>query len=95
MFEIISFVSFLCFFVLPVCEHRWHFSDISVDAVKKNSPGGGSSCILLAIWVYAAGKGVVFKLFALGQGLVIIENWSRIGSHLTGSLTCKRLKSRM
>ena len=32
-------------------------------------------------------KGMVFKLFGLVEGLVIIENWSSIGSRLTGSLT--------
>ena len=32
-------------------------------------------------------KGIVFKPLGLVQGLVIIENWSSIGSRLTGSLT--------
>ena len=32
-------------------------------------------------------KGMVFKPFSLVEGLVIIENWSSIGSCLTGSLT--------
>ena len=32
-------------------------------------------------------KGMVFKTFGLVQGLVIIENWSSIGSRLTGSLS--------
>ena len=35
----------------------------------------------------AAGKAVVFKSFSLIYGLAIIENWSSIGSCLTGSLT--------
>ena len=54
--------------------------------------------ILLAIWVCASGEGMVFKPFGLVKGmvfkpfglvksLVIIENWSSIGSHLTGPLT--------
>ena len=42
---------------------------------------------ILAIRVCAAGKGVVFKSFSLIYGLAIIENWSSIGSCLTGSLT--------
>ena len=32
-------------------------------------------------------KGMVFKPFGLVKGIVIIENWSSIGSRLTGSLT--------
>ena len=42
--------------------------------------GGGGYAHILAIRVCAAEKGMVFKPFTLGQGLVIIENWSRIGS---------------
>ena len=48
------------------------------------SPGGEYSHIF-AIRVCAAGEGMIFKPF--GLGLVIIENWSSIGSRLTGSLT--------
>ena len=58
--------------------------------------GGGYSHIL-AIRVCAAREGMVFKPFGLVKGmvfqpfgmvkgLVIIENWSSIGSRLTGSL---------
>ena len=54
------------------------------------SPGGGYSHIL-AIRVCASGKGMVFKQFAMGYGLVIIENWYRIGSRLTGSLSGQKL----
>ena len=50
------------------------------------TPGGGYSHIL-AIRICAAGKSIVFKPFGLVKGLVIIENWSSIGSRLTGSLT--------
>ena len=32
-------------------------------------------------------KGMVFKPFGLVEGLAIVENWSSIGSRLTGSLT--------
>ena len=32
-------------------------------------------------------KGMVFKPFGLVKGIVIIQNWSSIGSRLTGSLT--------
>ena len=32
-------------------------------------------------------KSMVLKPFGLVEGLVIIENWSSIGSRLTGSLT--------
>ena len=32
---------------------------------------------------------MVFKPFSLVYGLVIIENWSSVGSHLTGSLELK------
>ena len=53
---------------------------------------GGYSHIL-AIRVCAAGEGMVFKPFGLVKCLVIIENWSSIGSRLTGSLA-KNLKSR-
>ena len=43
---------------------------------------------ILAIRVCAAGKGIVFKPFGLVLArLVIIENWSSIGSRLTGSFT--------
>ena len=42
---------------------------------------------ILAIRVCAAGEGMVFKPFGLVEGPVIIENWSSIGSRLTGSLT--------
>ena len=52
------------------------------------STQGGYSHIL-AIQVYAAGKGKVFNPFSLGWGLVydvITENYSRIGSRLTGLL---------
>ena len=44
--------------------------------------GGVGYSHILAIWVCATGKGMVFKLFTLGYGLVIIAKWSRIGSHL-------------
>ena len=46
---------------------------------------------ILAIQVCATGKGMVFKPFTLGKGLVIIENWSRIGSHLMGLLSGQKL----
>ena len=46
---------------------------------------------MLAIRVCAAGKGMVFKPFTLGYGILIIENWSRIGSHLMGSLSGQKL----
>ena len=36
---------------------------------------------------------MVFKLFSLVEGLVIIENWSRIGSLLTGSLAKIEIKN--
>ena len=36
-------------------------------------------------------KGMVFKPFTLGYGLVNIENWSRIGSHLTRLLSRQKL----
>ena len=52
--------------------------------------GGGEGARythILAIRVCAAGKGMVFKPFSLVQGLVILENWSSIGSCLTGLLT--------
>ena len=49
--------------------------------------GGGGYCHILAIGVCAAGKGMVFKPFGPVKGLVIIENWSSIGSCLTGLLT--------
>ena len=57
------------------------------DVVPSPLPrrGGGYSHIL-AIRVCAAGKGMVFKLFSLVESLVIRENWSSIGSRLTGSL---------
>ena len=42
---------------------------------------------ILAVRVCAAGKGMVFTSFGLVKGQVIIENWSSIGSCLTGSLT--------
>ena len=42
---------------------------------------------MLVIRVCATGEGMVFKPFGLVEGLVIIENWSSIGSRLTGSLT--------
>ena len=54
---------------------------------------------ILAIRVCAVGEGMVFKLFGLVkgvvffnhlvwyEGLVIIENWSSIGSRFSGSLT--------
>ena len=42
---------------------------------------------MLAIRVCAAGKGMVFKPFSLVYVLVIMGNWSSIGSRLTGSLT--------
>ena len=48
--------------------------------------GGGGYSHILAIWICAAGKSMVFKPFGLVLGLVIIENWSSIGSRLTGSL---------
>ena len=49
--------------------------------------GGGGYSHIMAMRVCAAGKGIVFKPFTLGWGLVIIENWSSIGSRLTESLT--------
>ena len=48
-------------------------------------PGGYSH--ILAIRVCAAGERIVFNPFGLVKCLVIIENWSSIGSRLTGSLT--------
>ena len=45
--------------------------------------GWGGYSHLLAIRVCAAGKGMVFKPFTLGLGLIIIENWFRGGSRLT------------
>ena len=64
--------------------------------VTRVCPGGYSH--ILAIRVCDAGEGMVFKPFGLVKGmifkpfglvwgLVIIENWSSIGSRLTGSLT--------
>ena len=49
-----------------------------------SNPGGGGYSYILALRVRAAGKGVVLKPFALEYRLVIIDNWSRIGSRLTG-----------
>ena len=49
--------------------------------------GGGGYSHILAIPVCAAGKGKVFKPFSLIWGIVIIENWSSIGSRFKGSLT--------
>ena len=49
--------------------------------------GGGEGSHILAIRVLATGKSTVFKPFSLVKGLVIIENWSSLGSRLTGSLT--------
>ena len=57
------------------------------DGFHRLSDRGEGCSNILAIWVCAAGKGMVFKPFTLGQGLVIIENWSRIGCRLTGSLS--------
>ena len=48
---------------------------------------GGGYSHLLAKRVCAAGEGMVFKPFGLVEGLVIIEHWSSIGSHLPGSFT--------
>ena len=42
---------------------------------------------IFAIPVCAARMGMVFKPFGLVQSLAIIENWSNIGSRLSGSLT--------
>ena len=60
------------------------------------APRGGYSHIL-AIRICAAGEGMVFKPLGLVKGMVfkpfglveglVIENWSSIGSRLTGSLT--------
>ena len=50
-------------------------------------PEGGGYSHILAIWVCEAGKGMVFKRFTLGQGLVITDYWSRIGSCLTDDST--------
>ena len=48
--------------------------------------GGKYSHILgMAIRVCAAGKGIVFKPFTLGKDLLIIENWSRMGSRLNNN----------
>ena len=54
-------------------------------------PGGWGYPHILAIQVCAAGKGMIFKPNALGYGLVIIENWSRIESCLTGSPSGEKL----
>ena len=51
------------------------------------NPGGRGYSHIYAIWVCAAGKGMVFKPFSLILGLVIIKNWPSIGSHLMGSFT--------
>ena len=53
----------------------------------ENREGGGGYSHILAKRVCAAGEGMVFKPLGLVEGLVIIENWSSIGSHLPGSLT--------
>ena len=53
-------------------------------------PGGGGGWVLPYIGYTGMchWKGyMVFKPFSLVWGLVIIENWSSIGSRLTGSLT--------
>ena len=55
--------------------------------------GEGGYSQVLAIRVCAAGKGMVFKPFSMVLGLVIIENWSSIGSRFNG-IVHKRLKSR-
>ena len=46
-------------------------------------PKGVLPYISYSIRVCLAGKGMVLKPFTLGYGLVIIENWFSIGSHLT------------
>ena len=33
------------------------------------APGGGGYCHIWVIWVCAAGKGMVFRQFTLGQGI--------------------------
>ena len=48
---------------------------------------------ILAIRVCAAAEGMVFKPCSLGLGLVIIENWSRLGSRLTGLLEKIEIKN--
>ena len=63
-----------------------HSASADISLSSRGGGGGGYSHIL-AIWVSAAGKGVVFKPFGLVKGLVIIENWYSMGSRLTGSLT--------
>ena len=59
--------------------------------VRLSGPGGGGYSHILVIQVCATGKGLVFKPFTLGWGLVIVDNWSRIGSRLTGSLSGQKL----
>ena len=56
-------------------------------ALESHRGGGGVLPYIGYIRVCAAGKGMVFKPFILIWGLVIMENWSSIGSRLTGSLT--------
>ena len=66
---------------------------ITLDILKVLFPGwggGGGGEDTPIYWLYrvcAAGKGMVFEPFSLVQGLVIIANWSSIGSRLTGLLT--------
>ena len=51
--------------------------------------GGGVTPIY---WLYVPlEKGMVFKPFILGKGLVIIENWSRTGSHIMESLSRQKI----
>ena len=53
----------------------------------QTSEGGGGYSHILAIRVCATGEGMVFKPFGLVKDLVIIVNWSSIGSHLIGLFT--------
>ena len=64
-----------------VCEENLHTAELAGPGDKS----WGYSHIL-AIRICADGKGMVFKPFGLVYGLVNIENWSSIGSRLTGSL---------
>ena len=55
--------------------------------LQTSEGGGGGYSHILAIRVCATGEGMVFKPFGLVKDLVIIVNWSSIGSHLIGLFT--------
>ena len=65
---------------MPV--HRW----MSIDPPRTNVRRGRGVGKVVGVLPYigytgtcATGKGMVFKPFTLGQGLVIIENWLKQG----------------